>query len=116
MTDVIDDIVEEALRELADEGAQRELWLAAGGAEVSSLTECVSRLWDDSALSIAFESGDAVYTSEIDSRFRTLQTKLARIDDMRSPLEIFDDPMLPEVRALAADILGSLDRYGFEQS
>jgi hypothetical protein len=55
---------------LADEAYQRQLWLAAGGPEVSSFTECISRLWDDSGLSDALDRPQGVYTPEIDDQLR----------------------------------------------
>jgi len=54
---VIDELVEDALRALADESDQRRLWLSSGEAEVSSLTGCTSRLRDDSGLGDALDRG-----------------------------------------------------------
>ena len=64
---VTDELVEDALRELADESDQRRLWLSSGehGAEVSSVTECISKLWDDGGLGEVLDRGDVVYTAEI---------------------------------------------------
>ena len=65
--------VEEALLELADEHAQRRLWLStgAGGAAASSCDECLASLLDDSGLADALDKG-AVYGSETDAFLRKL--------------------------------------------
>ncbi|MGH2572317.1 MAG: hypothetical protein ACRDGU_02315 [Actinomycetota bacterium] len=116
MTEVIDELVENALRELADEAYQRRLWLASGGSEVSSFTECVSRLWDDSGLSEALDQPHSVYTPEIDDHLRELRAFLGRIDDSRSPEAILKDPRLESVRAMAYALLQDLRRFGSDYS
>ena len=62
---VVDEIVEDALRELVDPARQRELWLSTGDPEVSSFMECVSRLWDDSGLGTALDRPGTVYTQDV---------------------------------------------------
>jgi hypothetical protein len=112
MTTVVDDLVESALRELADATHQRELWLASGGPEVSSFTECISRLWDDSGLGDALERPRVVYSPEIDRRLRELRVVLTGIDDSRSPEEILKDPELDRARSMASALLEALRRFG----
>lgn len=113
MSRVIDELVEDALRELADESAQRELWLAADGPRVSSFTECISRLWDDSGLSEALDSESGpVYTPEVDDRLSALRRLLRRIDERRAPEEILHDPQLEESRAIAQRLLMDLRQFG----
>lgn len=43
MMHVLDELVEDALRELADDEAQARLWHASAGPEVSSFVECTAR-------------------------------------------------------------------------
>ena len=112
MTTVIDAVVEDALRELADESNQRRLWLAAEGPEVSSFIECVSRLYEDSGLILALEEGRTVYTPSIDAAFTRLDRLLSRIDGRRPPDDILNDPLLGEARALARQLLIDLRRFG----
>lgn len=113
MSRVVDEIVEEALRELSDESVQRELWLAAGGSEVSSFTECISHLWDDSGLAEALDHPSAViYTPQIDDRLRHLRQLLGRVDEGRSPRDILADPQLEESRAAAQQLLTDLREFG----
>lgn len=113
---VVDDVVEEALRELADEDAQTRLWLASEGPEVSSLTECRCRLWDDSGLGDALEKPGVVYTPVIDSRFRDLRSVLGRIDDVRPPTQTLTDPDLAAARTLARELLLDLRAFGYGQN
>jgi hypothetical protein len=111
MTDVVHELVEDALRELADGPYQRRLWLASGGEEVSSFTECVCRLWDDSGLVLALERAHAVYTPEIDNHLRELGVVLRGIDDSRPPKAILKDPQLHRARVLAQSLLLDLRRF-----
>jgi hypothetical protein len=102
---VIDELVEDALRELADESYQRELWLAASGPEVSSFTECYSRLFDDGGLGSALDAPDAVYDRQIDERLRVLARVLADMDESRSLPR--GDPRRPSARTGANDGIGA---------
>lgn len=115
MRHVIDATVEDALRELSDEQAQRRLWMASGGPEVSSLIECSSRLWDDSGLADALDSGQVVYRPDIDAQFEALEGKLKVIDEMRPPAEILDDPRLIQVRSLAGQLLAAIRDFGYDK-
>ena len=110
MSRVVHEVVEEALRELADESMQRELWLSDGTADVSSLTESVSRLLDDSGLGDALDSTQVVYDPDIDARLRQLGDALVEIDGERSPEAILGDPKLQRVRELAAALLLEMRR------
>ena len=77
MTRVVDELVEDALRELSDEATQTRLWQASEGPEVSSLVECTSRLWDDSGLATELDRA-VVYSESIDERIRELRAVLHR--------------------------------------
>ncbi|RIK04923.1 MAG: hypothetical protein DCC49_13090 [Acidobacteria bacterium] len=110
-----DELVEGALRELADESRQRELWLSKGYPEVSSFTECVCRLFDDSALTDALDRSGTVYTPEIDDRLRALGELLGGIDSYRPPEEILKDPQLDRARSMAQALLRDLSRFGYDR-
>jgi hypothetical protein len=112
---VIDELVEQALRELADETTQTKLWLASSGPEVSSLTECRCQLWDDSGLGAALEKPDVVYTPEIDRGLHDLRVVLRRIDDQRPPQEVLEDPQLAIARSLAQRLLRELRAFGYDR-
>lgn len=112
---VVHELVEDALRELADEAAQRDLWLSVGESDVSSFGECIDRLWNDSCLVLALEGDGVVYAPHIDDRFRALDQLLRRLDARRAPDEILEDPLLRDVRALAQDLLSTLREYGSDR-
>lgn len=98
------------LEELADRKLQRELWLSSGPPEVSSLTEAVERLFDDSGLSIALEGAEP--PPEVDARTFTLLKQLneavAQLDLHATPEEQLADPRMDYVSVLARQALGSL--------
>jgi hypothetical protein len=112
VTHVLDDIVEEALRELSDEDAQTRLWSSSGGTEVSSLTEAKSRLWDDSGLGDAMERG-VVYGDSIDMQLRRLRDILRRIDENMPVAALLRSEDLAEVRSLAIELLQALRDFGY---
>ncbi len=113
MIGVVHELVEDGLRELADERYQRDLWLASGGLdEVSSFTECVERLLDDSGLSYELDKGGVVYTTHIDERLRALRALLDQIDDSRTPEDILRDPRLHEARSHAYALLQNVSQFG----
>jgi hypothetical protein len=116
MTRIVDELVEHALRELADESSQRQLWLATTGPTVSSFTECISRLLDDSGLAMALDAGELVYDNLIDAELRALSEVIRGIDDVRDPRVILDDPELNRVRVIAADLLKRLRWFGSHDS
>lgn len=85
MTRVIDELVESAPRELADEVHQRALWMVERGDQASSFEECTSRLWDDSGLADALERYETPYSAVIDQQLRELRAALRRVDGSRGP-------------------------------
>lgn len=113
MNDIVHELVEDALRELADASYQRKLWLAADGPEVSSLEECISRLWNDSGLGLALDgSQPVVYSSEIDDHLRELRRVLSRIDPLRPPETILEDPSLHHAQSAASKLLQDIRELG----
>jgi hypothetical protein len=106
---VIQELVEDGLRELADEAEQRRLWTASTGPEVSSFTECVCRLFDDSGLVAELDRGREVYTQEIDQSLVDLERLLRRVDGRHPPEVVLADSVLAEARSLAVSILGKLN-------
>lgn len=114
MTRVLDEIVDEALRELADEEAQMRLWTSSGATDVSSLSEVRSRLWDDSGLADAMERG-VVYSDLIDRRLRHLRGILHRIDENAPVSALLRSESLAEARLVAAELLQDLRSYGYDR-
>ena len=115
MTRVVDELVEDALRELADEETQKWLWQATEGPEVSSLIECASRLWDDSGLATAMDRG-VVYNDNIDRQLRLLRGLLHRIDATAPVDVILANAHLPDARTRAQTLLEELSRFGHDRA
>lgn len=115
MTRVLDEIVEEALRELSDEQAQTTLWSSSGETDVSSLTEAKSRLWDDSGLADAMEHG-VVYSDEIDGKLRRLHATLRRIDENAPVATLLAGSDLATARSLAKELLDALRTFGYNRA
>jgi hypothetical protein len=115
MIDIVDELIEDALRELADESRQRHLWLASNGDEISSFTECVERLWTDSGLAHELERRDVVYTHAIDDDLRKLDAFLHGIDASRADEEIIDDPHFQRARLMARKLLRDVREFGLER-
>ena len=116
--DVVQEHVEGALHELADEHEQRRLWLSTGadGADVSSWGECVCRLFNDSGLDEALERDGVVYTQPVDDRLTLLRLVLRRVDASQSTDSLLADPALDEVRALAQELLSLLNDLRYRES
>lgn len=101
-----------SLEELSSEQEQLRLWLSdgSGGKEVSSFTEAQCGLFDDSHLGVLLDRKQSVFGDPADSMLLRLGELLGRIDDARHPSEIIADPLMNEVRSLAADTLKLLPR------
>lgn len=108
MTNVVGDLVMDALRELANRSYQERVWLGQGDAEVSSFVECVERLFSDSGLGYALDRGEAVFSDTIDAKLRDLRARLGKIDGARPPTDVVNDPAMDLVRSLAEDTIAEL--------
>jgi len=106
---VIYELVEDGLREPADEVQQTRLWTTSSGPEISSITECVCRLFDDSGLGGELDRGHDVFTREIDQQLVDLRKLLRGIDHMGPPLAVLRHPRLAAARTLAASILSKVN-------
>ncbi|HEX5442955.1 MAG TPA: hypothetical protein VFW87_03960, partial [Pirellulales bacterium] len=99
-----------SLEELADIRMQHRRWLSAGGSEVSSFTEAVCQLFDDTGLGDALEKPDAppVFSASIDDRLRELSKAVGRFDHEIEPQKQIDHPDMQTIRDLAARILAEI--------
>jgi len=99
----------DALRELANRDIQRRLWLAESG-EVSSLTEAMSSLFDDSGLARALERDEVVFGVEIDALLRRLGKVSRLVDKLQNPEDLLHDPRMEAVRSIARQALSMMGR------
>ena len=102
----------ECLREMEDKSFQQRVWLASSGPEVSSITEAMCQLYDDSGLGDELDKSRVVFSETIDAKFVVLGKKLLAIDSDRPPLEIIEDPKMEDVRVLARELLDVLAKQG----
>jgi hypothetical protein len=98
----------EGLRELSDIGSQRKWWLAPEG-EVSSFTEAISKLFDDSGLGDVLDRGKPAFTPSVDMLLRRLSDEVGGIDQFGVREELIADPKMQSIRELAARILSLID-------
>ncbi len=97
--------VMEALKELADHAYQSRVWLGHGINEQSSFVEAVCGLYDDSGLGHALDKKETVFTIEIDTLLRELNTATQKVDSNVDAASLIEDPSMQIVRKWAADIL-----------
>lgn len=73
---VLVDIVESALRELADSEYQRRVWVEGSTTEVSSMNEATAALFNDSGLDVALEQNRSGFSPEIEQELNRLRSML----------------------------------------
>lgn len=105
------EIIESALRELADAEYQQRVWVAGSLTEVSSMNEATAALFNDSGLDEALERNLVTFSPEIDAELRELRGMLRlSLDDQsaRGTPAVIVSSDWRDVRHMAAGILGSL--------
>lgn len=100
-------LIVEALIELADGSYQERIWTGAEPAEMSSFSECIERLFDDSGLTLALSRGN-VFGPEVDAQLRTLGELADSVDALQPVGQLLQDPKLAECRRLSREILRRL--------
>lgn len=96
-----------ALRDLSDADFQRRTWLASEGPVVSSFSEDVCQVFDDTGLSLALDAGRCPPELE-EQAFAALQeldAAVRRVDQASPPERLLRDPRVKEVREIAARVL-----------
>jgi hypothetical protein len=88
------------LRELSDVEFQRRVWLSTGAPEVSSFSETVCQLFDDTGLEDLLDRGP-VFSPELDEGLRELSAELSRIDSSAPPEEIIESSAMQSIRRKA---------------
>lgn len=98
------------LKELSDYEFQKRTWLATSGPEVSSFSELISQLFDDSGLSDALGNASGeIFNTQTDKMLRALDEAISRINQRLPPAILLEDKKMQLVRKLAADALDSLE-------
>jgi hypothetical protein len=115
MNDILQKNAIECLLELSDENFQRRVWAGFSETEMSSFTEAVCRLFDDTGLGdLLGEKTGVAFTPAIDVKLRELSILITtgpRLESM--PLSsIIEHPKMCEIRRVAAKILGQMKQEG----
>ena len=105
---VHEEMVRDALGDLADEDYQHRTWTSRTPSGQSSLEECWERLFDDSALGPALESETEVFGDQADQCLRELDEALRAVPVDASASEVLDSDEMVLVRSLASRTLGLL--------
>jgi hypothetical protein len=99
------EMVADALEELGSIDLQRRRWDGNSQLEMSSFTDAVESLFDDSGLWDEIEKGRSGLAAETVDALRALSTALARVEGDQGPARTIDDPAMNDVRKLANDVL-----------
>ena len=104
--------IEQCLKELADLKFQERVWVRGEGPEVSSYTEVVCQLFDDTALRDLLEAKKEkpLLSDELDSILLDLSKVVDSIDYRMDVNDILNHPEWPNVRRLASEALRMIDR------
>jgi len=104
-------IVLDCLRELSDASYQKRIWNVSSGSEISSFSEAVCQLFNDSGLCVELDKGHAVFSSSLSHKLRLLRSKLSSVEEMRSPNEIIEDPKMQAIRELSEELLSQIKMF-----
>lgn len=105
---VYEEMVRDALSELADEDHQRQLWTSLTPSGQSSLEECWERLFDDSGLSAALDRQTEVFGEQPDQSLRDLDAALRQVPVNASADDVIASDEMALVRRLATTTLSLL--------
>lgn len=94
-------MVLDSLEELSDASFQDRAWIRRDGPEISSPSEAVNQLFDDSGLSDLLENG-VVFSAQADLTLRQLSKYVDALDFEQSAEALLDDVRWSKVRELAS--------------
>lgn len=116
ITENIYRLIESCLEELSDIEFQKRVWVRGEGPEVSSYSEAVCQLFDDTAIGDFLDDTEngVVLSEELDSLLRELSNILDLIDYRIGASNIIKHPHWPKVRQLAADALKALYKINYQ--
>jgi hypothetical protein len=100
----------EGLRQLANKEHQQALWLDGENKQMSSFTEAMSYVFDDSGFTRAEQSGhlQANFSPEVCSKLTELRRLMHQIPEMTDPEKIIEHPNMAKIGPLAAELLNVL--------
>lgn len=102
-------LVRECLRELADYEFQKRTWLASTGPEVSSFSELISQLYDDTGLGDALEGADLIFDARIDGILREIDKAASHVNQRLPASQLLEEPSMKVIRRLATEAIEGLE-------
>ncbi len=97
------------MKELGDRQLQENLWMGRIPSQQSSFEEAVEGLFTDSALGDALDSNTTGFSQEGESKLGELRKQLAKVETHGGPMKAINDPAMPRVRELSAEILSLIE-------
>lgn len=103
-------LLEESLRELSSEQFQREIWTGQTSQLMSSFTEAVCGVFDDSGLGDSVSTGTAqsALGSDLYRLVEELDCAVSNVDSTDSPLTLIESCEMEIVRRIAHRLLTRL--------
>jgi hypothetical protein len=97
----------DGLRELASLDLQIRLWLDGEDDQMSSFTEAICKVFDDSGLTRIVEANELkkYFPDEICSRINNLDRLINCVPEFAEPHEIVEHPEMNQIRLVAAELL-----------
>jgi len=101
----------DGLKELASRDLQIQLWLESKDSQMSSFTEAICQVFDDSGLTRAVDANHLkkYFSKEICSSINDLDRRISRIPEFADPYEIIDHPEMNQIRLVADQLLKLLE-------
>jgi hypothetical protein len=97
----------DGLNELSNRERQEQLWLSDGSSgEVSSFTEAICGVFDDSGVTRGIESG--AISGSTAALFNELKALISKIPEDVPPEETINNPLMIEVRRVSLELLNHL--------
>ena len=101
------DVLKWSLQELSDKELQENLWLGKIDGKMSSFSEAVCRVFDDSGLDIALKSKaqcNSISTAAI-AKLLELGQLVDNVSGMMSPEDILSHPLMNQIRKVSGESL-----------
>lgn len=97
----------DGLNELSSIELQQKLWID-GTVEISSFTEAICSVYDDSNLALVIDRGEL--DKNLVTRFKELDSIIDRIPENSDPKDIIGHPCMVDLRSYCKDLLEYISR------
>ncbi len=109
--------IESCLKELSDINFQKRVWVKGEGPEMSSYTEVVCQLFDDTGIGdkLNEKQDEIVLSEELDAILRELSSILDSIDYRMVASDILNHPDWPKVVRLSSRAVEMMNKFSYDQ-